>query len=147
MDPMRPLLRLLRLLALTLLILTTAAEAEMVLIVHPGSGLERLTLEQVTNIYLGRLRQFPSGVPAQPVDLPDHSASKALFYELLVGKTLPEINAYWARLVFSGRTQPPREFETEEAVVEHVARNRHAIGYVDRAKADRRVRTVLELGR
>jgi ABC-type phosphate transport system substrate-binding protein len=119
--------------------------AEPVLIVHPANGVERLTQDEVTNIYMGRLRQFPNGAAALPLDLPADHPAKARFYELLVGRSLAEINAYWARLIFSGRTQPPRESASEEDIIEAVARNRRAIGYVDRARVDKRVRIILEL--
>ena len=122
-----------------------AAHSEPVLVVHPASGVDRLGVEEVINIYMGRLRQFPGGASAQPLDLPADHPGKARFYELLLRKSLAEVNAYWARLVFTGRTQPPREALSEEDVLERVARNRQAIGYVDRAKVDRRVRIVLEL--
>ena len=121
------------------------ARADPVLIVHPASGVDRLEVEQIINIYMGRLRQFPQGGAAIPLDLPGDHPGKARFYELLLGKNLAEVNAYWARLVFSGRTQPPRELLSEEEVLEQVARNRRAIGYVDRSKVDKRVRIVREL--
>ncbi|CAK0742630.1 hypothetical protein CCP3SC15_1200008 [Gammaproteobacteria bacterium] len=75
-------------------------------IVNPESGVEMLSREEVINIFLGRYRKLPSGIMAQPIDQADQTG-KALFYKLLVGKELSEINSYWARLIFSGKTKPP----------------------------------------
>lgn len=116
--------------------------ADLVVIVHPSSGMDALSREQVSHLFLGRIKTLPSGENAIVLDcVPQRDA----FYRVLVGKGLPEINAYWARLRFSGRTQPPEQLEDGRAVLERVANNPGAIGYVDPALIDKRVRTVLKL--
>lgn len=140
---MKPRLRLLSLLAS--LLLAVPARADLVVIAHPRAGVDPLTREQVINIFLGRFRQFPSGIAAEPIDLPPETAEKAAFYQRLVGKDLAEINAYWARLVFSGRTLPPRQAIGVAQMIDLVAGTPGAIGYVDRARADTRVKIVFEL--
>ena len=57
-------------------------------------------------------------------------------------KTLPEINSYWARLVFSGRASPPRQVQDDAEVIEIVSDNRGAIGYVDRSLVNEQVQIV-----
>ena len=122
-----------------------AAHAELVVVVNPKSGVDKLSRDEVTNIFLGRFRQLPGGMAAQPIDLPTAQGEKASFYRLLVNKELAEINAYWARLVFSGRTSPPRLGGGNEDVLRYVAATPGGIGYLDRSKTDSRVRIVLEL--
>ncbi|MDO8960349.1 MAG: hypothetical protein Q7U85_11510 [Rhodocyclaceae bacterium] len=134
------------LLFLSLLLMASLAAAELVVVANPRSGIERLTQEDVTNIYLGRYRHLASGLTAEPVDLAGDAALKVRFYRALVGKNLAEINAYWARLVFSGRTRPPHVAENVEAALHYVAAHPGALAYVDRAQADKRVRIVFELG-
>jgi len=129
------------------LALAMPAHADLVVIAHPKSGIEQLTHEQVVNIFLGRFRQYPSGVTAEPIDQPPDSAEKAAFYQKLVNKELAEINAYWARLVFSGRTLPPRQAANAGEVLELVASSLGAIGYVERPKGESKVKIVFELGR
>ena len=65
---------------------------------------------------------------------------------MLVNKDLAEINSYWSRLHFSGRTAPPMEAKSTEDVLEIVGRTPGAIGYMDRSKVDARVKQVFELG-
>lgn len=122
------------------------AYADLVVVANPKSGIERLTQDEVINIYLGRYRRLASGITAEPVDLPADSEQKARFYRRLVGKTLPEINAYWARLVFSGRTRPPQLAEDVEAALDYVVARPGALAYIERNQADKRVRIVFELG-
>src|SRR5512146_3193205 len=84
-----------------LLALAPAARAgDLVVVVNPKSGVHQLSRDEVINIFLGRYRQLPGGIAAEPLDLPAGVADRALFYERLVGKDQAEINAYWARLVF-----------------------------------------------
>jgi ABC-type phosphate transport system substrate-binding protein len=134
-----------RLLFLLMLAWAGTARADLVLIANPESAVDNLSREEAINIYMGRLRRFPSGAAAQPLDLPSGETEKALFYRLLVNKDLSDIEAYWARLVFSGRASPPRTVSNLKEVVERVAKEPNVIGYIDRTLVDKRVRIIMEL--
>jgi len=120
---------------------------DLVVITHPAAGVEKLDRNEVVNLFFGRHRQLPSGIPAIPLDQPSTSQERTAFYAMLVGKNLSEINAYWARLVFSGRMQPPRQTISSSELLSLVRDNRGAVGYVDRQKSDSRVKVVYELGK
>ncbi len=135
------------LLALLAWLTAPPAVAEPVVVVNAGNGIERLSRDEVINIFLGRYRQFPSGLAALPIDQPADQPLKAQFYHKLVNKDLAEINAYWARLIFSGKTSPPRQAASSEEVLEWLARNRGAIGYVDHSQVDARLKIVMEFPR
>lgn len=141
MTPLRRFLAALLILALS----PAAGAVDLVVVVNPRSKVEQLSRDDVINIFLGRYRQLPTGAPAEPLDMPAGSPERASFYKRLVGKDLAEINAYWARLVFSGRTMPPEEVGSAEQVLELVAGRPGAVAYMDRARADQRVRIVFEL--
>lgn len=132
--------------ALLLAMALPAWSGDLVLIANPANPVERLSHAEAVNIFMGRLRMFAGGQTAQPLDLPAEAPEKAQFYRLLLGKELADIDSYWARLLFSGATKPPKIAASQEQVLELVARDRRAIGYVERAKADKRVRVVMELG-
>jgi ABC-type phosphate transport system substrate-binding protein len=122
------------------------ARAELVVVVPARSEVEALSRDQVINIFLGRYRQLPSGITATPIDQPREHADKARFYRLLVNKDLTEIDAYWARLVFSGKTPPPRQANSSKAVTQWLSQDKGAIGYMERAQADARVKVVFSFG-
>jgi hypothetical protein len=119
------------------------SRAEVVVVVNAAAGIERLTPDQVINIYLGRHRKLPNGIAALPVDQPAADSLRAEFYRKLVDKDLNEINAYWARLHFSGKTAPPAQATTAAEVLQHVLGKPGGIGYIDKSQADARVRIVL----
>ncbi|MBS3934652.1 MAG: hypothetical protein KGZ43_00640 [Sulfuritalea sp.] len=121
------------------------ARADLVLVAHPGSGIERLTRDEVINIYLGRYRLLDSGLNAEPLDHPADAEARYRFYRSLVNKSPAEINAYWARLIFSGKTRPPRVVGSVERMLELVAASPGVLAYVDRSQADARVKIVFDV--
>jgi ABC-type phosphate transport system substrate-binding protein len=122
-----------------------ADEAEgIVVIVNPASGIDRLSREEVIDIFLGRFRKLPSGRAALPIDV-ETSDERARFYQLLVKKSPAEMSSYWARLVFSGQTSPPFKVPDAKTAVELVESNPNAIAYVDRASVNSHVKVVLEI--
>lgn len=122
------------------------ARADLVLVAHPQSSIERLTRDDVVNIFMGRYRLLASGITAEPIDLGDDTGLRARFYRALVNKSLAEINAYWARLVFSGKTRPPRVMDNVEAALRAVNAHPGALAYMERSQMDKNVRIVFEFG-
>ena len=119
---------------------------ELVVIVNADSGVEKLSRDEVINIFMGRYRKLPNGATAMPLDIDGESDERREFYRQLIGKSLPEVNAYWARLVFSGKTAAPADLATQRQVLERVARDPNAIGYVERKNLNRNVKVVYALG-
>jgi len=119
------------------------ALADVVVVVDAKSGVEHLTQDEVINIFLGRHRKLPTGIAALPIDLPLAGGLRAEFYRKLADKDLAEINAYWARLYFSGKTRPPLQAISVSEALAYVVGNPGGVGYVERNQADARVRIVL----
>ncbi|MDD5296934.1 MAG: hypothetical protein PHU46_08480 [Rhodocyclaceae bacterium] len=132
-------------LAVGLLLLPQAAVAGVMVVVNPRSSVDHLSRDDVINIFMGRFRQLPNGLPASPVDLPVTERAKPEFYRLLVGKDMDQIAAYWSRLVFTGRTAPPMQAGSVEDMIRYLNANPGAVGYMDSNDVDRRVKAVLEL--
>ena len=122
-----------------------AAADDIVVIVNQNSGVNKMSRDEIINIFLGRSRQLPSGVTALPLDLPSTSPEREQFYSRLTGKSMSEINAYWARLIFSGRASPPSPVHSQEEAMQMVIDNRSAMGYVARSKVIPLVKIIFEL--
>lgn len=133
---------------LCVLALTSASAAssdELVVIVNPASGVDSMSRVEVSNVFMARNRKLPSGVVALPLDLAGNAPERQRFYSLLLGKSIAEVNSYWARLLFSGRATPPQQMSDASSVIDAVADNKGAIAYVDKSKVDGRVKVVLVL--
>ncbi len=121
------------------------AADDVVVIVNQKIGVNKMTRDEVINVFLGRNRQLASGVTALPLDLPSSSVERERFYLQLTGKSMNEINAYWARLIFSGRASPPTQVRNQEEAMQMVIDNRSAVAYVARSKVSSSATIVYEL--
>ena len=118
-----------------LLIAGARADSGVVVIVNPTGP--SLTKEQVTDLYLGKNRSL------KPVDLPSSAPTKAEFYQKVTEHDLAQIKATWARLLFTGQAQAPKELPDASAVKKLVAADSKAVGYILKSDVDSSVKVVL----
>lgn len=135
------------LLCLTLFWLTFPVQAEVFVIVNREGPLQSLSADEIANLYLGRMQTIAGGEHALVLDQPRDSNLRARFFSLLNGMDLRRVNAYWARLQFSGGTQPPPQLPDSKTVLDAVRKNRLAIGYVDGSVPADEVRIILTLNK
>ena len=117
--------------------------ADIAVIVHRDSPVLALSARQVSDLYLGRTRNIGSGELLSIYEHPVDSAAREKFFHDLNGMTLKQINAYWARLRFSGEVLPPISLSDDRALLSAVRRDRNAIAYVDTSVLDDSVRVVM----
>lgn len=127
------------------LLLAGPARADVVVVVSQDSPVSVLSPDQVSDLYLGRLRNLPNGSTANVIEQQRDSRVREQFFRLLNGMTLKQTNAYWARLQFSGQVLPPLSLTDGKAVLTTVRSSPTAIGYIDSSEVDDSVRVVLHL--
>lgn len=127
------------------LTIPSLARAEIAVIVHRENPVQSLTARQVSDFYLGRARNIESGELLNIYEQPVDSTLREKFFHGLNGMNLKQLNAYWARLRFSGEVLPPVSLSDSLAVLNTVRRDRNALGYVDAAVLDSSVRLVLRV--
>ena len=107
-----------------------AARAQGVVLVSArAGGIPELDRETAAQLYLGRRTSLPDGRSARLLDLPA-GPERDLFYERLTAKNPSQIRAYWSRLVFTGRAQPPREAADADEVRRLLQSTPGAIAYL-----------------
>ena len=116
--------------------------AELVVIVSAKSPVTSLRPDQVADIFLAQTGRFPGGEQAVALDLPLGAPLRNEFYSTMAAKSPAMMKAYWTKMVFTGRGQPPRELASSAAVRRMVADNPAMIGYIDRAALDPSVKVV-----
>ncbi len=124
-------------------LLQVAAAGELVVIVSSKSPVTALRQEQVADIFLGQIASFPGGLEAIALDQSIGSPERDEFYTKVAAKTRPLVKAYWTKMIFTGRGQPPKEIGGSAAVRKMVADNPSLIGYIDKSALDPSVKTVL----
>lgn len=131
------------LIGLTLGLAAQSALAEVVPVVSAKSNVDNLSQNQVVDIFLGKSSRFPNGDPAVPIDQAEGTAIRDAFYMQYASKSAAQIKAYWSKIIFTGRGQPPRELSPSEKVKKALAENPNLIGYIERSEVDENVRVVL----
>jgi ABC-type phosphate transport system substrate-binding protein len=117
-------------------------KADVVAVVSAKSQITTLSMSQVADIFFGRVSRFPNGVQAFPVDQAEGTAVRDEFYSKVVGKNAAQIKAYWSKIIFTGRGQPPPIVSNNIEMKKRISENPAAIGYIDRALVDESVRIV-----
>jgi hypothetical protein len=86
----------------------------------------------------GRSRSIASRRRASPIEAPVLLKTGSLheaFARKYIGKCATALEIYNCSLVFTGRTLMPKALNTEQQVVDYVAKTRGAVGYVSAAAA------------
>ncbi len=129
--------------ALALLLpLARPAAADVVVVVAGNSPLKSVTSRQLAALFLGKINALPDGTRLTPVDLAEEAPARQAFYSTIIGKSANQVRAYWSRLIFSGRGQPPRTFESEDALKKMLSQHPDWIGYIDSGAVDSSVRVL-----
>ncbi len=115
--------------ALLLLSLAQVTMADIYIIVNPANH-NTLTIDDVRNIFLGKVRSFPDGSTAIAVELAESSPLRKEFNKKVLNKDDSQVRAYWAQMVFTGRATPPKTVDSEDELSKLVAKNPNIIGYV-----------------
>ena len=125
---------------LALALSATPAMADVVAVVSAKSAVTALSKSQVIDIFLAKSVRFPDGSPAVPIDQTEGAAVRDEFYASFSGKSAAQIKAYWSKIIFTGRGQPPKVVSNSEEIKKLLAQNPSAIGYIERSLADNSVR-------
>jgi len=124
--------------ALTVCSLNTFAEVAV--IVNPANT-NQLDANAIKKIYLGKSKSFDDGVKVNPVNQDGNNVADE-FNDKVVGKSGSQLNAYWSKLVFTGKGTPPEKLSNDQAVIDFVSSNTDGIGYIDSAKITDSVKVV-----
>ncbi|KHM51172.1 MULTISPECIES: phosphate ABC transporter substrate-binding protein [Pseudoalteromonas] len=127
-------------LASALSLCSFGALAEVAVIVNPSNA-NALDAETIKKIYLGKAKSFDNGNKVNPATQ-NGTAIADEFNSKVVGKSSSQLNAYWSKLVFTGKGTPPEKFDSDQAVIDFVAANGDSIGYIDSSKATDKVKVI-----
>lgn len=115
------------------------AAAETVVIVNLKNPATRMFSEQAAQFFLGKSTMFT------PIDQPESAPIRADFYQKVADKDPSQVKAIWSKLVFTGKSTPPKEYSSNVEVKKAVAADPKAIGYIDKSAVDDTVKVILTL--
>jgi ABC-type phosphate transport system substrate-binding protein len=121
------------------------AMADVVVVVSAKSPVGSLSKAQVEDLFLGKTIRFPDGSLAVAVDQAEGSAVRDEFYDKVLGKSAAQIKAYWSKIIFTGRGQPPHSVPNTIEMMKRVGSDPTAIGYINRDMLNDSVRAVFQV--
>lgn len=127
-----------KLIVVAALALSTSANAAVVVVGNPS--MDALSAATVKKLYLGKAKSLSIDV----VDLADGDALKEEFHQKVTGKTEAQLQAYWAKRVFTGKGQPPKALPSADLVKNTVQTGNNIIGYIDESQVDSSVKVLLK---
>lgn len=101
-----------------------------VVIVNAANPKASAPKSDVMRLFMKKMRAWPHGAAADPVDQKDGSPTRTAFLADVMGKDAAAMHAYWQSQVFVGRTTPPPVKPGDAEVIAHVAGAAGGIGYV-----------------
>jgi len=113
------------------------ANAAVVVVANPGAN--DIDAGTIKKVYLGKAKSLN----IEALELEDGNPLKAEFHSKVTGKTEAQLQAYWAKKVFTGKGNPPKELTSSALVKSAVANQSNAIGYIDESEVDSSVKVIL----
>ena len=110
----------------------STASAQVAVIAHKEVPVDSISKTTLLNFYTGDEDVWPDDRAVVVFDLKTRGPVRDTFYEYL-GKTSSRMRSLWLKRKLSGDGDPPESFETEEALLERVARTPGAIGFIQKA--------------
>ena len=111
--------------------LPIAASEKLLVVVHKDAPVSQLSKSEVIDLFMGKYTAFNDGNKTITVELPDNNELKKEFYQLLINQSLARVNAYWARLKFTGRKRYVSQQKSESEIIQFISNNEHSIGYIN----------------
>lgn len=130
------------LIAASFVAVTPVANAEIAIVVNPESGMTSASVSEISQLFLGKRNEI-DGQPARAIDQDEGSGVRDEFYEKVVEKTGSQLNAYWSRLIFTGKGMPPDKVMDDIDVIDMVSEETDLVGYVSPGSVTEAVKVIL----
>ena len=120
------------LIALAFALCAHPAYAEVAIIAHPDVAEDSLSGEQVRDIYNYDTREWRDRQPVLVLDMKEKGDIRSRFYDYL-GKSSSRMKSIWMKKMLTGEGDPPEVVADEKAMIDRVAAQPGAIGFVNAA--------------
>jgi ABC-type phosphate transport system substrate-binding protein len=117
-----------------------AAYAAGAVVVGKDSPLAAMDADQVKRVFLGRENSI-NGARVIVVYQKEET-NRTPFETKVLGKAGPDLSAYWAKQIFTGKASAPEEVSGDAGVRAKVTSSPNAIGYVTEAGVDSTVKVI-----
>ncbi|MFT5758162.1 MAG: ABC-type phosphate transport system substrate-binding protein [Alteromonadaceae bacterium] len=128
------------LLIATFLFINTAI-AEVSVVVHPDNT-SSFDNNDIKKLFLGKNKSFSNGRIAILIGPNQSDPTRAVFNDKVLNKSSNQVNAYWSKMMFTGKGVPPQEMSSASEIISAIADNKDAISYIDSSAVTSAVKVV-----
>ncbi len=124
------------------------AALELAIIINKDNPIEKLSITEVRLYWMkrGTQKSWPGlKTTVLPVDRKGNIAEKSLFYKLVVKLSEAEVDSYFAAKQYQNSESPPVKLNSDKEVIQYVADNKGAIGFVKTASLTDELRSQVKL--
>ena len=114
------------------LLFAVRTQAQVIVIANPSVKATEVSKSDLRDVFTGAATELKDGSRVVPILLKAGTAHEE-FLQAYIGKNDTAYRAGWRSLVFSGQATMPKSLDGDAAVVEFVAHNPGAIGYISKA--------------
>ena len=125
---------------ITLSLISFSPYAEVAVIVSSANQ-QALSEADIKNLFTGKQKSFPDGNPAIVLNLQGGDPKQTEFNQKALGRTDAQLKAYWSKVMFTGKGNPPKEVSADE-MLKLVADNPSTIGVIYHANVNSSVRVI-----
>jgi ABC-type phosphate transport system substrate-binding protein len=112
-----------------------------VVVSNKTSDINRISLEELKNIYLKNIKSV-NGFRIVPID---NKNFKNSFDTKILNKTPLQLNSYWAKMIFSGKSQPPVLLVDDKMVISKIESNKNSIGYIKKDNLNSNLKILIDI--
>jgi len=116
----------------------------LVIVINLDNEVSSMDDDELRRLFTGKSLRFSNGARAA---LAVYMPESAFFNKKLLNMSNDDVSALWSRLKFSGRSRPPRAFDSVEELVEYVASTPNALAYMPASALREGVRVIATLPR
>ncbi|MFL6632059.1 MAG: hypothetical protein ACJ8HJ_07070 [Massilia sp.] len=117
---------------------TAPVFAGVVVVVNPSNPASNITVSKIKQIYMGGSNLFV------PLEQDEHSTIRTEFYKKVMEKSPAQVEAIWAKLVFTARGSAPKVYKTSTSLKKAISDNVNAMGYMEKSEIDETVKVIAE---
>lgn len=126
------------LIILTQFVMSSQADSQEILVItNNADSITVLTQREIRKIFLGHQTRWQDHSRIIIVTSTNQALNK-IFIRKYIRKTPSQFKHWWRKKLFTGEGKLPKSFQNDEDVIQYVAANKGAVGYIfaDSAHAD-----------
>lgn len=113
-------------------------------IVSKDSTIDIITKKELSKIFLVKTKRLPNGEKSIVIES-TNKEYQSKFYKSISSKNEKQLKKYWAKMIFTGRGQPPKKMNSINELILFIKNNKNAISYIPFNYVNSDVKTVMEI--